>query len=148
MATIDPKLGEYVGTVLAVDETTVTVGGGGASYSHPSTLSTANSNCASTITNVFTTTNQGIVVNHGTITSTMWASINYPKTPHVYLNTSYDEICFTLPEGKVATIPVDDLIKYIGERELRDSNEVVRTLWDRYQTAVKLIWSEDDEQKA
>lgn len=58
-----------------------------------------------------------------------------------------DEQAFRLPWGKVVSIPHDELIKYIGERDLRESNELVRTLWDRYQTAVKLIWSEDDEQE-
>lgn len=58
-----------------------------------------------------------------------------------------DEVAFRLPWGKVVSIPQDELIKYIGERELRESNELVRTLWDRYQTAVKLIWSADDEQE-
>lgn len=58
-----------------------------------------------------------------------------------------DEQAFRLPWGKVASVSHEELIKYIGERDLRESNELVRTLWDRYQTAVKLIWSEDDEQE-
>lgn len=58
-----------------------------------------------------------------------------------------DEQAFRLPWGKVASVSHEELIKYIGERDLRESNELVRTLWDRYQTAVKLIWSEEDEQE-
>ena len=61
--------------------------------------------------------------------------------------TVTDEQAFRLPWGKVVSIPHDELIKYIGERDLRQNNEIARSLWDRYQAAVKLIWSDDDEQE-
>ena len=41
----------------------------------------------------------------------------------------------------------DELLKYIRERRLIQCNKVVRSLWDRYQVAVKLTGSQDHEPK-
>lgn len=48
-----------------------------------------------------------------------------------------------LDDGSVQTISRDELVKYIGERQIRQENEVVRTMWDRYQVAIKLVRSTD-----
>lgn len=51
---------------------------------------------------------------------------------------------FQMDDGSYIEFPRADLVKYICDQPLREENEVVRTLWDRYQVAVKLVRSNDD----
>jgi hypothetical protein len=49
----------------------------------------------------------------------------------------------TKVNGSRYTVSGNELVKYIGERELVANNETVRSLWNRYQVAVKLVGSKD-----
>lgn len=53
---------------------------------------------------------------------------------------------FDAQNRPVGTVTPAELIKYIGERELIQQNEPVRTLWERYQVAVRLVGSESNGQ--
>lgn len=46
----------------------------------------------------------------------------------------------------VGTVTPAELIKYIRERELIEQNQTVRTLWERYQVAARLVGSESNGQ--
>ncbi len=48
-------------------------------------------------------------------------------------------------DSKAGTISREELVKYLEERKLREENELVRSLWDRYQVAVKLVRSSEDD---
>ena len=110
-------------------------------------VSTATSCITSAIATMGTIT-AGTITGTATYPGTIYSSIGGPGDRIIRLDSKIsDEQAFRLPWGKVASVSHEELIKYIGERDLRESNELVRTLWDRYQTAVKLIWSEDDEQE-
>ena len=139
------------------DNSYTSVDVGTAVNSPTSAIGTATNSISSATTAVASTVN---TLSAATITGTTWATISSGVGSRVTSleNNSYnqiirldskqtDEQAFRLPWGKVASVSHEELIKYIGERDLRESNELVRTLWDRYQTAVKLIWSEDDEQE-
>lgn len=117
-----------------------------------STPSNSTSSSTSSTTVLATNSLSSTITGTATITSgNIYTGINsYPYTSDRVIRlqaNEVDEQAFRLPWGKVDSISHEELIKYIGERDLRESNELVRTLWDRYQTAVKLIWSEDDEQE-
>ncbi len=63
--------------------------------------------------------------------------------------SSYTEsVDVFLEDGVVANVTRDELVKYIRERELRSENEIVRTQWDRYQVAVKIVGSTDNGQES
>lgn len=57
---------------------------------------------------------------------------------------SNDVIKVVLDDGSYEVISRCELVKYICDRSLREQNEVIRTLWDRYTVAVKLVRSNDD----
>lgn len=46
-------------------------------------------------------------------------------------------------DGLEHSVSWDELVKYIRERELIANDETVRSLWERYQVAVKLVGSKD-----
>ena len=49
------------------------------------------------------------------------------------------------PASKVGTITREELVKYLEERRIREENELVRSLWERYQVALKLVRNSDDD---
>lgn len=49
--------------------------------------------------------------------------------------------------GFYKTISREELVKYISERSLIEENQVVRKMYERYQVALKLARSEDDDQR-
>lgn len=52
-----------------------------------------------------------------------------------------------LDDGSISQVSREELVKYIEERKLRQENELVRTQWDRYQVAVKIVGSTDHGQE-
>jgi len=69
--------------------------------------------------------------------------------PRVYqtkpmVNRSDYEVEIVMPDDSIECITREELVKYIGERKLIQENEVVRTMYDRFQVAAKLAGSDDD----
>lgn len=59
--------------------------------------------------------------------------------------SKYDTtLLVTLEDGSIRSISREELVKYIGERDLIENNEIVRTMYDRFQVAVKLARSDDN----
>lgn len=48
-------------------------------------------------------------------------------------------------DGNYESISHEDLIKYIGERNLIQENELVREMYDRYQVTIKLVRSDEND---
>ena len=57
---------------------------------------------------------------------------------------SAGEVEVEMEDGSIQTVSWSELVKYIRERQLRSENDVVRSMWDRYQVAAKLVRSTDD----
>jgi hypothetical protein len=75
-------------------------------------------------------------------TDSVLNSMMYPKiTNMASLVTVFDA-----ENDPVGTVTPAELVKYIRERELIEENQTVRTLWERYQVAVRLVGSEDNGQ--
>lgn len=63
----------------------------------------------------------------------------YPK-----VSSADRKVEITMDDGSVESVTREELVKYIGERKLIESNEVVRKMYDRFQVAAKLARSDDD----
>lgn len=87
------------------------------------------SNSLATITSVTSATASSM----STLTSTISS-----------VDSVWNNAVTVMVDQKAVLIPRDELVKYIRERELRESSDLVRTLWDRYQVAVKLVGSKND----
>lgn len=61
--------------------------------------------------------------------------------------TYVETLSIPLPDGSIETVNRSELVKYISERKLRESNELVRAQWDRYQVTVKIVGSTDNGQE-
>lgn len=80
-----------------------------------------------------------------TWTGTTWANLGGPKISHsVYVEPHIHDIKVESGNLSYETVTREELVKYISDRKLREENEVVRKLWDRYQVAAKLVGSNDD----
>ena len=62
---------------------------------------------------------------------------------HVWYNSDLTPYAAISLDGSLQTVSYNELVKYIRERELVANNSTVRSLWDRYQVAVKLVGSKD-----
>jgi hypothetical protein len=60
------------------------------------------------------------------------------------LRKQHDEIDIEMKDGSYETVTRDELIKYISERKLIKENHAVRSMYERYQVAVKLVRSDDN----
>lgn len=75
------------------------------------------------------------------ISSITWKN-NYNITSSL---NSYDTtIQVKLDDGSLESVTREELIKYISERKLIQENEAVRSMYERYQVAVKLVRSDDN----
>jgi hypothetical protein len=96
-------------------------------------------------------------ITYNTVPSTINTSINNIKNinwkilteyPSLHLNPSvgkYDvKIEVHMDNGSQESVTREELIKYISERKLIQENEAVRTMYERYQVAVKLVRSDDN----
>jgi hypothetical protein len=65
------------------------------------------------------------------------------STAHLYEND--DRLDVHLGNGVTEWVSREELIKYISERKVIQENEVVRKVYERYQVAVKLVRSDDND---
>lgn len=70
----------------------------------------------------------------------MNSSLMYPKV------TSFAETVTIEDDtgANIGTVSHAELVKYIRERTLVETNETVRSLWERYQVAIRLVGREED----
>lgn len=70
---------------------------------------------------------------------------SYHKQIHTAkVNHNVQTINVTMDDHSIETISREELVKYIGELKLIQSNEVVRKMYDRFQVAAKLARSDDN----
>ena len=60
------------------------------------------------------------------------------------LHSRSESFEITTDDGSLEVLSRADLLKYISERKLVQTNEAVRKMYERYQVAVKLVRSDDD----
>jgi len=90
--------------------------------------------------------NSGPTWNHNSYTwnipLTSSASPKYHVSPRVTTLDSSVEV--NMEDGSLEHITREELLKYISERKAIQENELVRTMYERYQVALKLSRSDDD----
>lgn len=72
-------------------------------------------------------------------------NIGYSSEAKMTLRQS--ELRLEITPGEYVSISREGLVKYIGEQEVIRKNEVVRKMFERYQVALKLARSEDDDER-
>lgn len=83
------------------------------------------------------------LISHKAIEDYLKLINNMPK-PNAKFRGDEVGLDVALDDGSTETVTREELIKYISDRKLVRENEVVRTMYDRYQVAVKLVRSDDN----
>lgn len=86
--------------------------------------------------------------NQTTINVDSWnyqTEIGYSTTNKMTLRQN--ELRLEIKPGEYVTVSREELVKYISEQEVIRKNEVVRKMFERYQVALKLARSEDDDER-
>lgn len=110
----------------------------------PPGLSSISGTITTTITNAGTggyysyNPNNYSLISNSTLTNNSW-NVTRP-----YVAKHDVTVSFQIDDGTFIDFPRAELIKYICDQPLREENEVVRKLWERYEVAVKLVRSKDN----